>query len=101
MRTWVKTCGGFGRLVGLDLHFVAGNLLALLAQDVDDVERRASGQGDGDQFDRLGAGVAGSVVDEQVVSGTAGSYELPMSALGLSKSNAGRNHSVLRVAEGV
>ena len=51
------------RLVGFDLDFVAGDLLTLLAQDVDDVEGGASCQRDGDEFDGFGAGVAGRVVN--------------------------------------
>jgi hypothetical protein len=67
------------RLVGFDLDFVAGDLLALVAQDADDVERAAR-QGQSDQFDGLGAGVAGGVVNEEMVSSTAGRYELAIIA---------------------
>jgi len=84
------------RLVGFHLHFVARDLLALLAQDADDVERRAAREGDGDEFDRLRSGVAGCVVDEEMVAGTASSNELPMIAEGLSQRYACRDHCVLR-----
>jgi DNA-binding transcriptional ArsR family regulator len=84
------------RLVCFDLDSVASNLLALPSQDVDDVERRASRQGDGHQFNGFSPGVAGCVVKQEVMSRTAGSYELTMSALGLSQGNAGRDHFVLR-----
>ena len=85
-----------GRLVGFHSDFVAGNLLTLLAQDADDVERRTARQGDGDQFDGFCPGIAGGVVNQEVVSGTAGGYELAMSAEGLGQSYAGRDHVVLR-----
>src|ERR1019366_3287293 len=86
------------RLVSFHLDFVAGDLLALLAQDGDDIERRAARQRDGDKFDGLRSGVTGSVVKEEMVAGTAGSNELPMSTEGLSQSYACRDHVVLRAS---
>ena len=86
-----------GSLVSLDLYFVSRYLLALLAQDVDDVEGGASGQGDGNQFDRLGAGIAGRIVDQQMMSGTAGGYELAMSAFRLESRLRWQKSCVLRV----
>ena len=51
------------RLIGLDPHLVAGHfLVVLLAEDGDNVERRAPGQSGGDQFNRLWAGASGCIV---------------------------------------
>jgi hypothetical protein len=80
-------------LIGFDPDLVSGNLLALLAQDVDDVESRATGQGNGYQFDGLSAGIAVGIIKDDVMSGTAGSNELSMSADGLSQGNASGNHA--------
>src|SRR3974390_3710049 len=77
-----------GPLVGLDLHFVGSYLLALLAQDANHVEGGASGQPDGDQLNRLGPGVAGRVVDEEVVSAAIAGDKLFLSALRLGEGNA-------------
>src|ERR1039458_9488532 len=87
------------RLVGFDLDFVAANLLTLLAQDVDDIECRASREGYGDEFDGLRPGIAGCIVNQEVMSGTAGSYELAMIAKGLSQGYACRYHGFLRVRQ--
>ena len=56
------------RLIGLDSHFVAGHfLVVLLAKDRNHVESGAAGQRDGDQFNRLGAGASGRVIEQDVV----------------------------------
>jgi len=60
--------------------------LTLLAQNVDDIEGRTSSQSNGDKLDRLRASISGSIVDDDVVPGTTGSYKLAMRALGLGKS---------------
>jgi hypothetical protein len=80
-------------LIGFDPDLVSSNLLALLAQDVDDVEGSATGQRNSYQFDGLSAGIAVGIVEEDVVSATAGSNELPMSANRLSQRNFSRNHA--------
>src|SRR6516162_1355730 len=82
----------FGPLVGLDAHLVAGDVLPLLAQDVDHVKGSAAGQSNCDQFNGFRAGIAGRVVEKEVVPAIVAGDELPMIVLRLVQSNATRNH---------
>ena len=56
------------RLVGLNSHLVTRHFLMIfLPKDSNDVESCAAGQRNCDQFNRLGAGTTGCVVEQQVV----------------------------------
>src|SRR5690242_17796387 len=68
-------------LITFNLYFILRDLLALLAQDVDDVHSRAGGKTHGDEFGGLGAGAAGRRVDDDVVPAIVGSDPLATGAL--------------------
>jgi len=53
-------------------------LVVLLAEDGDNVERRAPGQSGGDQFNRLRARASGCIVQQQVVAASGLGYKLAL-----------------------
>src|SRR6266516_1626589 len=66
-------------LIGFDPHLVTGDFLViLLAENGDDIERRAPGQSDGDQFNRLWAGTSGCIVQQQVMAASGLGHELAL-----------------------
>jgi hypothetical protein len=65
----VNTWAWAFRLIGFHAHFVSRDLLVvLLAEDGDDVERRAPSQSGGDHFNRLWTGASGCIVQQQMMA---------------------------------
>src|SRR5947209_581815 len=55
-------------LIAFDAYLIIGDLLALLAQNANHIHRGAGGKAHGYKLGRLGPGVAGGRVDDDVVS---------------------------------
>src|ERR1022692_1349588 len=66
-------------LIGFDPHLVTSDsLVILLAEDSDNVERRAPGQSSGDQFNRLWAGASGRIVQQQMMAASGLGHKLAL-----------------------
>jgi hypothetical protein len=86
-------------LIGFDSHFVTSHLLVvLLAEDGHNVERRATGQAGGYQFNRLWAGTSGGIVQQQVMATSGLGDKLALLLKWLSQFDFGRNHDCLLLA---
>jgi hypothetical protein len=83
-------------LIGFDPHLVAGDFLViLLAEDGNDVERRAPGQSSGDQLNRLWAGASGCIVQEQMMAASGLGHKLALLLKWLSQFDFGCDHDCL------
>lgn len=85
------------RLIRLHPHLVGGDFLVIfLTQDGDHIERGASGQSGGDQFDGLGTSAAGCIVEQKIVAATGMSHKLALLLKWLSQFDLCCDHCCLR-----
>jgi hypothetical protein len=84
------------RLIGFDPHFVTGDFLViLLAEDGDDVERRAPGQTGGHQFDWLRSSASSCIVQQLVMAASGLGHKLALLLKWLSQFDFGCDHDCL------
>jgi hypothetical protein len=67
----------------------------LLAEDGDDVERRAPGQSGSNQFNRLWAGASGGIVQQQMMAASGLGHKLALLLKWLSQFDFGCDHDRL------
>jgi hypothetical protein len=83
-------------LIGFDPHFVTRDfLVVLLAEDSDDVERRAPGQSGGNQFDWLRSSASSCIVQQQMMAASGLGHKLALLPKWLIQFNFGCDHDRL------
>ena len=83
-------------LIGFHTHFVPGDFLVLfLAQNRDHVKGRATGESGRDQFDGLGPGSSGAVINQKIVFAARPRNELSLLGQWLCQFDFCRNHGIL------